>query len=262
MGSAAFFAPETCTSPCSALAALHDDLVHGACPQPCGPSGRGLCPEREAIPPLQVLLHARVARTPRPAAAPGRPPPGCRQSPLQAVRQAAASAGPPRRRGGPGPARPRPPSSASCGSRRTSADRVGISALAMYGGLETTTSKRASGGTGAKRSPWRTVTRPPTPSASAFSFASAQASGERSTASTEAWGRSAAMLMAMQPEPVHTSSTRQGASLGSAPQRGLHQQLRLRPRDQHPRVDLEGGGCRTRGGRSGTAWARPRCAVR
>ncbi len=60
MGSAAFFAPEAFTSPCSEGPPFMTILSIGSCVSPPWRVGRGLCPKCHAVAPLQVLLHARV----------------------------------------------------------------------------------------------------------------------------------------------------------------------------------------------------------
>src|SRR5687768_6628219 len=59
MGSAAFLAPDTLTSPCSAGPPFTTILSMRPVSR-LWPGGRRLCPKCQAVPTLQVLLHARV----------------------------------------------------------------------------------------------------------------------------------------------------------------------------------------------------------
>src|SRR5512140_691 len=59
MGSAAFLAPDTFTSPCSAGPPFTTILSMGPVSR-LWLGGHRLCPKCQAVPPLQVLLHARV----------------------------------------------------------------------------------------------------------------------------------------------------------------------------------------------------------
>src|SRR5690349_8895350 len=62
MGSAAFFAPDTATSPRSGRPPF--TMILSICSvSPPWLGGHGLCPKYEAIPPLQVLLYPRVVET-------------------------------------------------------------------------------------------------------------------------------------------------------------------------------------------------------
>ncbi len=71
------------------------------------------------------------------------------------------------------------------------------------------------------------------------SAATARAPGERSVATTRAPGISSARVTARMPEPVPTSRIH-GRSRQPFRERHLHDVLGLRPRDEHPRVDVEG----------------------
>ena len=265
MGSAAFLAPETRTSPFSAAAALHDDLVHGlrllavadgpraVSRRPVDPAARGpFHARRRAYP----AASSRSSDGRRPASSPissARSPPGSRR-PARPPRCARTSVEPVRRR--------RRAPAAARGAPR--ADSVGISAGGDVGRIgDHDVEARASPATGAKSRPGRTVTRlGHAERARRCRAPPRRRPGERSVASTAACGRSAARVMAMQPEPVQRSSTRPARPWAATLEHRLDQQLGLGAGDEHPRVDGEAAVVELAARRSGTASARRRCAAR
>ena len=98
-----------------------------------------------------------------------------------------------------------PPSSARCGSERTSAASPAMSAVGIYGKLATIMSSFSGGGSGVSRSPRKNSTA--SCSRSALPWATCSAPSLLSTASTRKSGRSCFSVSATAPEPVPISTT-------------------------------------------------------
>ena len=127
-----------------------------------------------------------------------------------------------------------PPGERRTGARRgTSRGKPASSCGSTYGGLLTTrsTTPRSSSGTGSSRSP--SITSTSSAERTAFSRASATASGDRSIASTWASGRSSLTASAIAPVPVPTSTIHGSATSATSIERTLHEDLGLRSRDEH-----------------------------